>query len=163
MKFFSLGVNWSGPMTTATTNYKFYKALRRFHGPWCKQPLIVCRELHSFLVPKGDAHLEISRVSVNVDTPHDEQFIPNICQNTQPSSCGSKVTNYYKLAHHLIDNQGWKKHPTFSSWCIGCLVLMQKTWFLQIKPWIYSNTWHLAIGIIIDGHWTLYPVISTYL
>ena len=36
---FFLGVNWSGPGTSSTTNHKFYRALGRLHGPWCKQPL----------------------------------------------------------------------------------------------------------------------------
>ena len=37
--FFSLGVNRSDVGTSSTSNDKFYKALRRLHGPWCKQPL----------------------------------------------------------------------------------------------------------------------------
>ena len=38
LTFFSLGVNQSGLGTRSTTNHKFYRALGRFHGPWCKQP-----------------------------------------------------------------------------------------------------------------------------
>ena len=34
----SLGVNWSDPRTSSTTNHKFYKTLGRLHSPWCKHP-----------------------------------------------------------------------------------------------------------------------------
>ena len=36
--FFFRGINWSGYGTTSTANHRFYKALGRLHGPWCKQP-----------------------------------------------------------------------------------------------------------------------------
>jgi hypothetical protein len=36
---FFLIVNRSGPKTNSTTNNRFYRALRRLCGPWCKQPL----------------------------------------------------------------------------------------------------------------------------
>ena len=36
---FFLGVNRSGPKTSSIANHKFYKALGRLHGHWCKQPL----------------------------------------------------------------------------------------------------------------------------
>ena len=41
--------------------------------------------------------------------------------------------------YHVQTPKGGK-NPTFSSRCIGFLVLMQKTRVLQIKPWFYSNT-----------------------
>jgi hypothetical protein len=36
---FFLGVNWSGPKMSSTTNQRSYMALKWLHGPWCKQPL----------------------------------------------------------------------------------------------------------------------------
>ena len=37
--FCFLGVNWSGPGTSSTTNHIFFRALGWLHGPRCKQPL----------------------------------------------------------------------------------------------------------------------------
>ena len=43
LSFFFFGVNRSGPRTSSTTNHTFHRALGRFHGPWCKQPLkLIC-------------------------------------------------------------------------------------------------------------------------
>ena len=36
---FPPSVNRSSPGTRSTTNHKFYRALERLRGPWCKRPL----------------------------------------------------------------------------------------------------------------------------
>jgi hypothetical protein len=40
-----LYVNRSGPGMSSTTDLIFYKALGRLHGPWCKQPLTLRRNV----------------------------------------------------------------------------------------------------------------------
>lgn len=44
-EFLFLGVNWSGPMTSSTSNHRFYKAWGRPRGPWCKQSLNLLRDM----------------------------------------------------------------------------------------------------------------------
>jgi hypothetical protein len=58
---FFLGVNQSDHGMSSTSNYRFYKALKRLHGPWCKQPLKgivqgqrhLNRQMLKFLFKKG--------------------------------------------------------------------------------------------------------------
>ena len=48
---FPISVNQNGPDTSSTTNHRFYRALGRIHGPWCKQTLTqlaiwLCRAIY---------------------------------------------------------------------------------------------------------------------
>lgn len=47
-------------------------------------------------------------------------------------------------AQHNLHGKGGK-NPTFSSPCIGFLILMQLSQFMRKQPWFYSNIWHLSL------------------
>ena len=45
-----LDVIWNGPKMSLTSNHRFYRALGRLHGPWCKRSLSVMWASHGMEV-----------------------------------------------------------------------------------------------------------------